>query len=222
MPRLPSHLLRVLAVAGALLGGVLPAAGAVGPSLRTDRGCYGVGQRVGLHATGFAPRQPFFVTVDDVNFGSSSTDGQGAFETSFIPGGLGRNVAQHVYRVAANDGTSTASTRFTVSRPTGARFLATTGDPRTLRAPFEVWGFASDGRRRPVYLHYVAPNGRARKTLGIGHTGGQCGYLRTPAIRVFPFVPTFGTWKLQLDTSRSYSSRPSGPRATIRVRILGA
>jgi hypothetical protein len=190
--------------------------------LRTDRGCYFVRERVGLHGRGFAPSRTFVVTVDEVNFGSAGTDSNGAFDKSFVPGGLGANVIQHVFRVTAADGTSSAITRFTVSRRAGGRFLATSGDPKTLRAPFEAWGFATDGRRHLLYVHYVSPRGRARATVALGSTGGQCGYLRTASRRVFPFVPSFGTWTLQLDTSRKYSRRPSGPVTRIRVRIRAA
>jgi hypothetical protein len=124
-----------------------------------------------------------------------------------------------VYHLEASDGTSTAGASFTITRKAGARFLASSGNPQTLRAPFEVWGFALDGRRQSVYLHYVKPSGGARTTIPIGHTGGQCGHMRTSSRRLFPFAPSVGTWSLQLDTQPSYSPSPAGPFARIGVRI---
>jgi hypothetical protein len=201
----------------AVFGAVPVTAAAAG--LSTDRGCYVVGQSVAVQGSGFAATQSFIVTIDGVFFGQSTTDSSGAFSTSLRPGGLGRNVAQHVEHIEATDGVSTALSTFTLTRRAGARFLASSGNPKTLRAPFEVWGFALNGSQRPVYLHYVSPSGRPAKTVSLGRTSGQCGYLRTARLRVFPFSPALGSWTLQLDTDRAYSHRPSGPVARIGVQI---
>ena len=192
---------------------------ASGPVVRTNHGCYLVGQKVTVTGTGFAAERMFDVSVDGIDFGQSTTNASGTFESSIIPGGLGAGLAQFVHHLDATDGTTNAATTFTVTRATGARFLAATGDPHTLRAPFEVWGFALDGRRRPVYLHYIMPSGRPGRTFALGRTSGQCGYLRTKAQRVFPFSPAVGTWTLQVDTSSRYTKRRQGPVSRIRVRI---
>jgi hypothetical protein len=194
-------------------------AAAAGPAVHTDRGCYLVGQRVMIRGTGFAPGREFDVAIDGFDFGQSNTDSAGAFSSSLVPGGIGAGQTQQVHRLDATDGTRTADATFTVTRRAGARLQASSGNPHTLRAPFEVWGFALDGGRRTVYLHYVGPSGHARRTVPIGKTGGQCGHLRTRRRRVFPFSPSLGSWTLQLDTSPSYSRRPGGPVARIRVQI---
>jgi hypothetical protein len=191
------------------------------PSLRTDHGCYLVGQPVAISGAGFAPGRQFVVTIDWVYFGSSTSDTQGAFTSTLRPGGLGAGVAQHVDSLMASDGTTSARAAFTVTRRAGARFLASSGDPRTLQAPFEVWGFALDGISRHVYLHYVSPSGRPRKTVLLGNTSGQCGHMLTAPRRVFPFSPSSGRWTFQLDTNRRYFSRPLGPAARIGVQISG-
>ena len=95
------------------------------------------------------------------------------------------------------------------------------GNPNTLRAPFELWGFAPDGRRHIAYLHYVDPGGTVRMTVTLGRMGGQCGYLLTGRRRVFPFTPSRGTWTLQIDTRHAYARRPGGPVQRIAVRIGG-
>jgi hypothetical protein len=207
--------------AAALLSPVIvhAAAARAAPSIRTDRACYLVGQRVRVTGTGFTAGRTFDVAIDGVDFGQSRTDATGAFSSSLVPGGLAAGVVQHVDHLDATDGTRGARTSFTLTRTAGARFLATSGNPNTLMAPFEVWGFALDGHRKRVFLHWVAPSGRVRETAALGRTRGQCGYLRTHRRRVFPFAPSLGSWTLQLDTRRRYVRHPSGPVARIRVRV---
>jgi hypothetical protein len=203
-----------LAMAAAVMAPVANAA-----SVTTDHRCYLVGQKVMLTGSGFAASRSYVVSVDDVYYGMSSTDSNGDFSVRFGPGGLGANVAQAVDQLVATDGTSSASTTFTVTRSTGARFLATKGNPATLKAPFELWDFSATGARRALYLHWVAPSGGVRETMLLGHTTGECGYLKTKPTRVFPFRPTLGSWTLQIDTQRKYARRPAGPVARILVGI---
>ena len=219
-----SAALAALATAGGALAVLdAPAAtlAASTPTLRTDHGCYLVGQPVALTGGGFAPGRQFIVTIDWVYFGRSTTDGAGTFVSTLRPGGLGAGVAQHVDHLVATDGSTSAAAAFTITRTAGARFLASSGNPRTLRAPFEAWGFALDGHARSVYLHYVSPAGRPRTTVLLGTASGQCGHLMTAPRRVFPFAPSSGNWTFQLDTDSRYASQPRGPVARIRVQIHG-
>jgi hypothetical protein len=188
------------------------------PTVKTNRGCYLVGQTVMVSGAGFAANRSYDVAIDGVDLGQARTNATGGFATSLGPGGLDAGVIQSVDQLDATDGTSSADTTFTLTRSAGARFLASSGDPHTL-APFAVWGFALDGTVHPVYLHYVSPDGHLRSTVRLGNTGGQCGYLLTPRRHVFPFNPSLGTWKLQIDTTRGYSAHPAGPMAVIRVVI---
>jgi hypothetical protein len=194
-------------------------AAATHPTIRTDRGCYLVGQRVKITGKGFAAARSYDVAVDGIDFGQSTTDVGGVFSSSLIPGGLGAGQAQHVHHLDVTDGTTNADASFTLTRTAGARFLASRGNPNTLRAPFEIWGFSLDGKRRALYLHYVDPGGHVKRSVALGHAGGQCGYLRTGKRAVFPFSPSVGTWTLQVDTSRRYAQHPTGPHARIRVGI---
>jgi hypothetical protein len=194
-------------------------AAATHPTIRTDRGCYLVGQRVKITGSGFAGARRYDVTVDGIDFGQSTTNAVGAFSSSLIPGGLGAGQAQGVHHLDATDGTGRADASFTVTRTAGARFLASSGNPHTLRAPFEVWGFSLNGKRRALYLHYVDSGGHVKRTVSLGHAGGQCGYLRTVPRAVFPFSPSVGRWTLQVDTARHYAKHPRGPRARISVQI---
>jgi hypothetical protein len=216
----PSRFHRPLAAALlSLAAGAGAAAGASVPAVHTGRGCYLVGQRVALRGSGFAPSREYVVSIDDVYFGNNTTNSRGGFQSALRPGGLGAGVAQAVEHVEATDGTVAARTDFTLTRAAGARLLVAGGNPRTLRAPFQVWAFALDGRRRPVYLHYVSPSGAVTLTASLGAATGQCGYLLTASRRLFPFTPTTGGWTLQLDTRHGYARRPRGPVARIGVRI---
>jgi hypothetical protein len=190
-----------------------------GPTVRTNRGCYLVGQRVNVTGAGFAVSRQYDVAIDGVDFGQSRTDTAGTFSVSLVPGGLPAGQAQHVDHLDVTDGVISADSRFTLTRAAGARFLATSGNPHTLRAPFEIWGFSLAGVRRNVYLHYVSPAGTARRAISAGSTSGQCGYLRTGQRRFFPFSPSLGTWTIQVDTRAAYARAPGGPVSRIRVQI---
>ena len=211
------------AVAGAT-GAVPP------PVLTTDRGCYTVGQPVAITGIGFAPTRTFQLTLDGIDLGTSTTNVLGGFTATIRPGGLGANRVQEIEGLTATDGTSTSKATITVTRKTGGRVIVTGGTTvTTLRAQFQVWGFAFVGgmppasattsTKLPVYVHYVSPRKTLRRTVAVGNTGGQCGYLRSTARRLFPFVPSAGSWTLQLDTSRSYSKHPAGVVTRIDVRV---
>jgi hypothetical protein len=173
-----------------------------------------------LNGTGFAPSRTYVLSIEGVYFGQDRTNSRGALAAGpILPGGLPAGYAQAVDHVEASDGTRSASASFTLTRPPGARFLATSGSGASLKAPIEVWGFSLNGARRHVYLHYVAPSGSARSTVALGRTGGQCGYLDTPPRRVFPFSPSPGSWTFQFDTRAGYSPHPGGPVWRIQVAV---
>lgn len=189
--------------------------------MTTDKRCYLLNQAIQLSGSGFAATRAYVASVDGVYIPpSGETDSSGGFSVALHPGGLAAGVAQSVDHVDVTDGTSTAGSTFTLTRAAGARFVSATGTTvTTLRARLQVWGFALDGSARAVYLHYIAPSGRAHKTVSVGNTGGQCGYLRSPSRRVFPFTPSAGSWTLQVDTRSSYARHPGGPVARITVKL---
>lgn len=189
------------------------------PTVTTDRGCYVVGQTVQLSGSGFGPYRSYVVSIDGVYLGSRYTDGTGSFSVPLHPGGLPAGAAEHYDTVEVTDGTTSAQTNFTVTRRAGFRIASVAGDVQSLTGRFVVWGFSLGGVIKPIYLHYVAPSGKLRKTVSLGMTGGACGYLRTARRRVFPFEVSAGTWVLQVDTQQPYSSQARGPRVRIRVVI---
>ncbi len=209
----------VAIVLGVVLLSAVEAAAVTAPVVQTEHGCYLVGQTVHFSGGGLAASRAYEVAVDGVDFGQSETDASGAFHGHLLPGGLPAGSPQSVDRLEVTDGSSDAATSFTVTRSAGARFLASRGDPRRLRASFQVWGFATNGSRHDTYVHYVSPSGQPSDTVRLGRTGGQCGYLLTPRMRFFPFSPSTGRWTLQVDTVARYSTHPSGPVARISVQI---
>lgn len=107
-----------------------------------------------------------------------------------------------------------------MTRPAGGDFQPSSGDPRTLRARFRVWGFEIDaGGSDAVWLHWVSPRRGVRRSARLGMTAGDCGALTTTPRRVFPFAPETGRWLLVLDTHRRYRVHASGPRAKIPVHV---
>jgi hypothetical protein len=232
MPRVRSrHPLRRGAAIGAALACALVLATAssalAAPArLTTDARCYLQGAPLRMTATGLAPGAPLTVALDgrELSYGDGSqpvADAAGSFASSFATPVLTPGIPQQRHALAVGDGTRRPRARFTVTRPTGADFQPSSGNPRTLRARFTVWGFALVGgvNRVPVWLHWISPTGRVRQNAALGSTGGDCGALTTAARRVFPFDAEAGRWVLVFDTRRRYRVQTSGPRAKIPVHV---
>jgi hypothetical protein len=202
---------------------VLAAAAAIAlasASVSTNRSCYVVGQTGQLSGSGFAPSTQFTVTVDGVFYGTKHTDSNGGFSIKLLPGGLPAGAAQHTDEVRVNDGTGNrASTSFTLTRAALALLTGLQKTSRGLTGRIKIWGFSRDGSTRRVYVHYVGPSGRARRTMALGQTRGACGWLVSKRELFVPFSLSRGTWTLQVDTRRSYGRHPDGPVSRIRIGI---
>jgi hypothetical protein len=221
MPRVPMRNLLPLSALVAALG----APGATAATLTTDARCYAQGAQLRLTANGMTPRAPLTVSLDGqpLRYRDGSTpraDEAGTHASSFAVPTLapGANQLRHV--LAVDDGATRVRSRFTVSRPAGADFAPKNGDPRTLRVRFTLWGFAlASGRNARAWLHWIDPTGRARKTVALGVTQGDCGQLTSARRRVFPFAAEPGRWTLAIDTHRRYRMQADGPRAKIPVNV---
>jgi hypothetical protein len=227
MPHARSLNALALGALAAALAYASPAAAAPA-TLTTDARCYLQGAALQMTAGGLAPGAPLTVVLDgqQLSYGDGSTptaDAAGSFASSFATPALASGVVQQPHVLAVSDGTRQPRARFTVTRPTGADFQPSSGDPRTLRARFLAWGFAlaaAGGKTRvPVWLHWLSPSGRVGRSAALGSTRGACGALTTPLRRVFPFAPEAGLWVLVLDTHRSYRVQAGGPRAKIPVHV---
>ncbi|MDQ3849305.1 MAG: hypothetical protein M3296_01635, partial [Actinomycetota bacterium] len=170
----------------------------------TDRRCYQETQDVVLSGAGFRPRSTVTITRQGTAIGTRPTDGDGAFVGKFPTRELRLPRREALFRLGATDGTAVAQTSYQVTK-VFADFAPGRGNLATLRVRFAVNGFALLRARPGVFLHYVRPNGRVRRTVRLGTARGNCGHIkRTGRRRLFPFRAEPGRWILQFDTRRRY------------------
>jgi len=230
MPRVQSRhpLLRLALLASVCACACTSAAAAAPATLTTDARCYLQSAPLQLTANGLTPGAPLTVTLDGqrLHYGDGSApaaDDAGSFASSFATPVLAPGLAQQRHVLVVSDRAHRPRARFGVSLPAGANLQPSSGDPRTLRARFGVWGFALGAAdrspRMPVWLHWISPAGKVRRSAALGRTGEPCGALTTPLRRVFPFAPEAGRWLLVLDTHRGYRMQAPGPRAKIPVHV---
>lgn len=212
-----NHLALVLAAVGALAAAPSVAGAA---AVSVDRTCYSdASQRqdlVSFSGEGFAAGKPFTVTLDGKPLagGAGTVDSAGDIDGSFIAPKLktiSKTTYEHVYTLALSDGTTSSTTTFTVAK-LFADFKPSKGNPKTLKVVFNLFGFGLQGDVNPtIYVHYVAPNGKVKKTRSLGHGRGACGSRKKTAKQsLFGFNAVHGSWKLQFDTSKKYKRGKAG------------
>jgi hypothetical protein len=222
--RQTTRLLAATAVLAALLGATDLPATARAAAVELNRSCYLQGSRVGLSATGFAPGGTVEVRRGGTLIGSTTADELGTVQARFDAPKLPRHRSEDNPVVQLSDGTTRASTRLPITR-FHASFSPSAGDPATMLVRFSIDGFGLLDAQPEVYVHYVSPSGKVRKTVDLGMARGLCGHLRTTnPRRLFPFRARAGTWTLQFDTRRSYRrgrmDRPGFLFFTRRVKIV--
>jgi hypothetical protein len=207
-----------LAVAGLVAVPVAQAA-----KVTTDKRCYREHSSVIASLSGFAPSSPLTVKLDGatISSGQTSTDASGSFRGQTETPGLAAHTLEHRSTLAISDPTTSASATFFVTRSTGAALSGRAGKAQRRKVHFDVWGFALDGRRRQVYVHYVRPNGKLGTTVRLGHTSGSCGVLHSALRAELPAAAEPGRWVLVLDANRKLSSRTGAPRIKIAVVVHG-
>ncbi len=211
MPRLPTAVLATLLVTAA----AAPAARAA--TLTTNARCVQELQEVIIAGAGFAPLSAVSITRNGRPLGTTQADANGMFRNKIDTPELPRDVRERFYQLNATDMVNSATATYRATR-IFSTFRPTRGNPATLRVRFSVNGFGLARRRSSVYLHYVRPNGRARRTIRLGTARGVCGKItRTKRRRLFPFGAERGRWILQFDTRRKYE-RATSRRRTPWVR----
>lgn len=214
--RRPS-VIALLAAAVALA--VVATAGAAPRKARVvlDPGCYLSGGSGLLRGIGFRPNGTWTAKLSGTKqIGTGAVDGRGRIRARFTAPAFHGKRGTRELTLSVTDGPHVASTTFLLT-PLDASFLPRTGDPATLRVRWRVLGL-SPGVRRGVYVHYLNPRGKHRRTVRIGTTRGACGGLRTGPIALFPFRYGYGTWTLQVDTHRRFR-RDTTPRLLIDFDI---
>jgi hypothetical protein len=215
MRRFPSiRSLAALAGLAALLG-----AGAAGAATRAkivlDPRCYLSNGTGLLTGSGFRPRSAWTAKLAGTKqIGTGRIDARGKIRARFTAPRYHGTAGTRELTLSVTDGPHVASTTFLMT-PLTASFSPRTGNPQTLRVRWRVLGL---GAHHGVYVHYVQPNGKLKRTLRIGTTRGACGALKTGPIALFPFRYSYGTWTFQVDTNHRYEATTT-PRLLIDFDI---
>ena len=190
--------------------------------LKTELPCYLRNQTVRIDGSGFSPNSSYTVILDRMAIGTSTVGPDGSVAGSLSSGNLDHGVHELRHRLQVTDGTNIGRTGFSTTA-FDAEFAPPSGDPRTLRVSFAVYGIGL-GHQGPVgvYLHYLDPRGHLLLTVLLGRTIGSCGNLaHAPTRPLFPFRRVAaGKWMLQFDTRRSYS--PDNQPRVARTVAVGA
>jgi hypothetical protein len=211
---------RRAAVAGvvAALAGAADAGAASTASVSTAEPCYSSRELVDFAGSGFRAGRSFTVTVAGKPVASGHVTRFGDLSGTFrapVPASAGPG--ERAFTLSVTDGAREARTRFR-SAIFGAAFRPSDGDPATLRVRFFAYDF---GVARTIYLHYLGPDLRLRRTVTLGPTRAPCGTLVSSRRRIFPFRTYPGSWRLQFDTDARYR-RYARPRVRLVVPILRA
>lgn len=214
-----------LAVPACLL---LAPGAAVAASVSVDERCHraAAGQEVNVAGAGFDPLAQVEAKVGDSLVAADETDSSGNVRISFpvpVPPLSGPYRGERAYQLSLSQGANRATGTLRVALPI-ADFSPTSGSPRTTRVRFTAIGFGAGATTMPtIYVHYVDPGGRAKRTISLGRGAAPCGTIERSALRrLFPFAARKGTWTLQFDTRRSYRRATEDSRlpfAKIRVRV---
>lgn len=221
-----SMLTRLLLCFGAIVAlAGSAAANASAASVVTSRACYlddGSSTTAVVAASGFVPGAPLSVSVDGFQVATATADASGAVSpgTVRVPP-LSSNAGEGTHSVTINDGTQSASASFSTTRVRGD-FSPSSGNPRTLKVSFSAFGFNLIAPST-VYVHYITPKGKLKKTISLGKAKGACGHITsTKKRKLFNFTAERGRWILQYDTSRKYkkgNSKTRYPWATVSVKV---
>ncbi len=186
-------------------------------TIQTDTRCYQEQQEVVVRGAGFTPLSTVNVARSGKVFASATADVNGAFVGKFATPVTPDEVRERLYQLSASDTINSAATTYR-STKVFANFRPDRGNPATLRVRFTINGFGLVRRRAPVYVHYVSPKGRERRTVRLGTATGVCGRIdRTRKRHLFPFEAERGKWILQFDTRKKYE-RATSKRRTPWVR----
>jgi hypothetical protein len=206
-----THLLAALAaLVASLVAFAAAGAAAAKPKIVLAPGCYLSGGVGLLTGSGFRPNGSWTAKLAGTKqIGTGAIDARGKIRARFTAPRYHGTEGTRELTLSVTDGPHVGSTTFLMT-PLSASFSPRTGDPATLRVHWRVLGL---GARHGVYVHYIQPNGKLKRTLRIGTTRGACGSLKTGPIALFPFRYAYGTWTFQVDTSSRYL-------ATTKPRLL--
>jgi hypothetical protein len=205
---------RSTALAAALALAAAAPAAASAAQIQVDQACYQDNTgTVEVTGNGFDPGQPYSVLLDgrSLGTGGDTVGPDGTIRGSFETPELDRQ-AVHPYTLTVTQGANAPTTTFSVT-PFLADFAPGAGNPKKLRVRFKAFGFGLVDANPIVYLHYVRPNGKLKRTIKVGRAQGVCGTIKPTARRkLFPFKAQSGHWNLQFDTHKRYRKGKTGVR----------
>jgi hypothetical protein len=212
---MPPRSLLPLVFAAAPIALAPAALGADHASVRLTPACFQSGERGTLNGGGFTPNAQWTAKLGRTrNLGSGHADAHGRIRARFTAPVYHGSAGTRELTLSVADGAHTARTKLRMT-PLTAGFAPKTGDPATMRVRWRVLGLAP---HHGVYVHYVEPDGRLKRTLRIGTTRGACGTLKTGPIALFPFHYSYGRWTFQVDASPDYD-KATLPRLLIDFEI---
>lgn len=195
----------------------LSAAPAQAATLAVEKPCYRATDPpsdLTLVGTGFTPSALVLLSSGNSTIGSAVAGADGSFRQKYqipSPPQTGKHAHEEQFTFTATDNVDTtiaASVTFTTTDVFGD-YNPGDGDPAKLKVRFSAFGFGAglpSGVQPPiVYVHYVTPKGKLKRTISIGRGTGACGTIRKTKLRkLFPFRLVGGTWSLQFDTRKVY------------------
>jgi hypothetical protein len=199
------------AVIGALAAPV--AADAAALAVAPVKPCYSAGERIGVGGAGFTPNGSVQVNVDGVALKTVGTNSAGNFAGLLTLGDpLGERVKTYS-AIDTADNANQASVQLRVATPAVAVTPSSGRADRLLR--LRARGFNTG---TTLYAHIVRGHHQAHN-VKIGRLKGDCGKLNARK-RLFSKHAHSGTYRVQFDTRRRYSSKTSVryrlPRVTVR------
>ena len=173
------------------------------------------GSPMAVAGSGFAPGDSIVLSAGDAS-GNATASSAGVFSVLIHAPTLATlGAGAKKFTMTAQDetsGTGPASTTFWVAN------LAFSTSP-SVANPSKVVHFSFSGFKpgKVVYAHYLRAN-KVVATQKFGRAKGVCGLLKSKA-RLFPLHnPPSGTYKVQIDDSRSYRAK-SLPRVDSSLQI---
>lgn len=191
------------------------AAAPVGAATVSVKGaCFIEQERITTSGAGFTPGGSVSYAFDGVTADFSPADAGGNVFTQLQAPTLDAGVLVHTFNLTATDQANPATvggTPVTVTK-FGASIHPSKARP-SHRVKFAIRGMPPGVT---VYLHYVLHR-RVKTTATLGKPAAPCGTLIVKR-RYFPFdKPGAGTWTLQFDDKKHYSS---ATRPAIRGKVL--
>lgn len=203
------------ATAVAVLGALAATAPAQAATLVGDRACYREGELVRVTGTGYTPNGVVNFSRDNLSFGTVPADAAGNVAAKGPAPQIG-STKQRNFVLEARDATNPGI--FATVNPLVTRLEVTVnprgGNPARKRR-IRARGFT---RGRTLYVHVGRFSGGKRKNIRLGRLKKPCG-TKSVKKRIFRRTAKPGTYRVQFDTRRRYSSRTL-PKVTYRVEIF--